>query len=278
MRIVDTFSSFPKHTSIENLKRYYKQYPEVFHYYFSYHCANTDRRLHKALERYAANWDDMIKVHQIIKSLIITVTDTYREKYQLEFPVNVNIIAGAYGSNAYAEREIIPDITFAIERLTYETDPLSVIIAHEFGHVAHHIIADSHQIDWKLMEWDHPYVWLLQEGAATHFSKQIVPELKESIYFSYDYKGDEWLNFSRENKGDIIRCFAKDIHSGKNSGEIFKEWFSINGGSRFEFTRLAYYAADCMFQDFIREYGELETLLLWKQENFFTRVDEWLNH
>lgn len=278
MKIIDTFSSFPKQPNIERLRAYYKKYPDIFDYYFSYHCKDTSGKLEQAIDKYADGWDGIKKVHQMIRPLVKDVARKFGENHNLYFPINVNLIVGAYGSNAYTIRKIIADITFAMERLTYEKNPLQVIIAHEFGHVAHHMISDNHETNWTQMQWDHPYIWLLQEGAATHFSKQIVPELNESIYFSYDCEGEAWLTFAKENRKEIISCFVNDVHAGKTSAEIFKEWFSINGGTRFGLTRLAYFIADCFFQDFIWNKGEINTLLLLKQADFFQVMDSWLKN
>ncbi|PYF08406.1 hypothetical protein [Ureibacillus chungkukjangi] len=276
MKIIDTFSAFPEELSLDLLRQYYAKYPQIFNTYFLYHCKDTDERLNKAIEKYADDWESIEKVHHSIKDLIEEVVGHYKEKYQIEFPVSVNLIIGAYGSNAYTHREIIPDLTFAMERLSFEENPLRVIIAHEFGHAAHNIISDAHQIEWKNIQWTHPFITLLQEGAATHFSRQIIPDLKESIYFSYDNEGDEWLGFAKANREKIIRCFANDIDNGKTSIEIFKEWFSINGGVTFGYSRLAYFIADCFFQYSIKQTSELDTLLLWKNERYFEVIDEWL--
>lgn len=274
MKIIDTFPSFPRQPSVDRLGAYYEKYPGIFHYYFSYHCQNTNERLEKAIEKYAADWGDIIKVHETIKPLIGETAHKFHVHYQLEFPINVNLIVGAYGSNAYAVREIIADITFALERLTYEKEPLQVIIAHEFGHVTHRMISSNHRINWSLINWDHPFNWLLQEGAATYFSKRIVPGLRESVYFSYNYDGYAWLSFAKENKREIISRFVNDVNNGKRSSEIFREWFSINGGSAFGFPRLAYFIADHLFQELVRDKGELNALLLWKQEDFFQVMED----
>lgn len=274
---MDTFSVFPKEPNVEKLRAYHQKFPEIFRTYFLYHCQDTDERLNNAIEKYTADWESIKKVHQSIGDLIEEAIVTYETKYRLEFPVTVNLIIGAYGSNAYTHREIIPDITFAMERLSFEEDPLRVIIAHEFGHAAHNIISQEHQMNWKNVQWNHPYVTLLQEGAATHFSKKIVPNLNESIYFSYDHTGDEWLKFAKEHKEDIISSFAIDIKREKENVQIYKEWFSINGGSKFGFSRFGYFIADCFFQDSLHKIGELDTLLLWKNEGFFSNVEEWLN-
>ncbi|MUK89344.1 hypothetical protein GMD78_13330 [Ornithinibacillus sp. L9] len=276
MQIIDTYPDFPIQPSKERLQEYYAKYPDIFDVYFTYHCKNKDEKLLKALTRYEEDVDSIQRVHYQISELIEKVVHVYGKKYGVTFPIDVNLIVGAYGSNAYTHRQIIPNITFAMERLTFEKDPLKVIIAHEFGHATHNIITDQHHLNWKNMHWEHPYIWLLQEGAATHFSKEIVPDLHPSIYFSYDLKGEEWFDYANNHKVEIIRSFFDDIDNvKKTSGDIFKEWFSINGGMRFGYTRLAYFIADCMFQDFIHKFGEINTVLLWKDEQYFNLVDNW---
>ncbi|WP_026908194.1 DUF5700 domain-containing putative Zn-dependent protease [Paucisalibacillus globulus] len=277
MKIIDTYRSFPDNPTLSSLRAYYNNFPDIFEFYFQVHCKNTDDRLNQAIRMYSSDWDSIKEVHDCIGNLIEIVVQGYQSNYQLQFPIAVNLIVGAYGSNGYTNHQIIPDITLAIERLEPEEDSLKVLIAHEFGHAAHHIISNNHQMDWKSVQWDHPYTWLLQEGTATHFSKQIVRLLKESIYFSYDNDGDEWLKFAKNNKQEIIKRFTSDLLSKENNQEIFKEWFSIHGGTTFGFSRLGYFLADAMFQDFVKEIGEINTLLLWKEDNFFQIVEEWLN-
>ena len=277
MKINDTFESFPVKPTTKSLRQYYEEYPEIFAFYFQVHCNNTDDRLNQAIQKYRKDWDAIIKVHDRIDKLIEAVVEQYKVNYQVDFPVTVNLIVGGYGSNGYTNHQIIPDITLAIEKLTPEEEPLKVLIAHEFGHAAHNIISNDHQMDWKSVQWDHPYTWLLQEGTATHFSKQIVPHVNESIYFSYDNSGDGWFEFTRNNKQEIKKKFTSDLQSRKANQEIFKEWFSINGGITFGFSRLGYFLADCLFQDFVKEIGEINTLLLWKEDKFFQIVEEWLN-
>lgn len=277
MKINDTFGSFPDNPTISSLRQYYERHSDIFNFYFQIHCKNTDRRLNQALQKYPTDWESIEKVHERIGELIEGIVQRYLLDYQLDFPITVNLIVGAYGSNGYTNHQIIPDITLAMERLSYKEDPLKVLIAHEFGHAAHNIISNNHHMNWKSVQWDHPYTWLLQEGTATHFSKQIVPYLNEDIYFSFTDSGEEWLGFAKENRHEILKRFTVELHSGKSNKEIFKEWFSINGGENFGYTRLGYFVADCMFRDFEKEIGELNTLLLWKEDNFFQIVEDWLD-
>jgi hypothetical protein len=276
LRIIDTFKDFPTERSLDGLRRYYEKHPDIFDAYFTRHCKNTDERLNQAIQKYSEDWNSIKKVHERIGDLIENVTALYQEDYQIDFPIDVNLIIGGYGSNAYTHLQIIPNITFALERLTFEEEPLKVIIAHEFGHASHNIITNEHDMDWKSVNWDHPYTWLLQEGVATHFSKQIVPGLEESIYFSYKYGEEDWLQFAKENQREIITNFITDMESGKSNTDIFREWFSINGGQRFGYSRFGYYIADCMFQDFAERIGEIDTLLLWKKKDFFHIIKSWL--
>ncbi|SET02145.1 hypothetical protein SAMN05216389_104197 [Oceanobacillus limi] len=275
MQIIDTYPDFPQEYTLENLRNYYKKYPTIFDAYFANHCQNTDERLIKAMKRYPSDQATIKKVHFRIQKELKYVINEYKTRYKLTFPIDVNLIVGAYGSNAYTHRQIIPDITFSLERLPSEQEPLRVIIAHEFGHASHNIFSDRYQIDWKRMQWEHPYIWLLQEGAATHFSRQVIPDLKSSVYFSYNNEGDDWLDFANQHKNEIIRSFKSDILEDPRT--VFKEWFSINGGTRFGHTRLAYYIADAMFQEFVHRKGELGALLSWKENpSFFHEVEEWL--
>lgn len=277
MQIINTLEAFPKHRTLDSLRDYYQKYPSIFDFYFQFHCKSTDERLNQALVKYSNDWHSIEKVQEQIGSYVEKVVQCYKSLYDLDFPISIYFIIGAYGSNGYTNHKIIPDITFALERLTYEEKPLQVLIAHEFGHAAHNIISNEQEMNWKSVQWNHPYTWLLQEGAATHFSRKIIPNLEESLYFAYKYGEEDWLEFARNNVHEILEKFTQDLQSGKSNQDIFREWFSINGGNTYGYTRLGYYIADCLFQDFVRRIGEVQTLLLWKNETFFQEIDNWLN-
>src|SRR5690606_25913832 len=154
--------------------------------------------------------------------------NVYERLYGITFPIDVNLLVGGFGSNAYTYRDIIPNISFALEKLSPEPDHLRVIAAHEFGHAAHHIITDRAGTDWNKIRWTHPLNWLYQEGAATHFSRKTAPGLEESVYYSFNAEGREWLDFALANEAAIKRAFAEDYRQ-LDPPELFKEWFSING-------------------------------------------------
>lgn len=261
--------------TVSFLKSYYEKFPSIFQEYFLFHCQNTDERHQQSILKYQNSMCEMKKIYEKITHLIIEIIETYETKYKVTFPIEINLIVGGYGSNAYTEKKYIPNITFALERLPLKTEHLQVIIAHEFGHVLHNILSKKANIDWGNVDWNSPLTWLIQEGAATHFSRQIVRNLDESNYFSYDDQGQEWLAFARKYERDIIRVFNEDIQF-LPSTEIFKEWFSINGGEQFGHARLGYYIGNLVFQDQVQQKGELNTVLLWKNPNYKDEITKWL--
>jgi hypothetical protein len=159
--------------------------------------------------------------------------------------------------------------------LSPDPDHLRTIVAHEFGHAAHNIITNEAGIDWTKMNWNSPVIWLNQEGVATHLSRQIVPNMHPSIYFSYSSEGKEWLSFSGSNKDEIKKAFAKD-YSNETPQAIFREWFSISGGNKFGFSRLGYFIGDMFFQNQIKDLGELKAITAWKDNIFEEQATQWL--
>lgn len=58
--------------------------------------------------------------------------------------------------------------------------------------------------------------------------------------------------------------------------EVFREWFSINGGKRFGYTRLVYFLADRFFQQERKKTGEREAILAWRDPFFLEEIEKWL--
>jgi hypothetical protein len=277
MKIIDTVPYFLEnyHPSVGFLRSYFSKSPDVFKEYFAYHCKDTEERHRQSLEKYPGSLANIKEVYRNIIPIIEDITQKYFKRYKVTFPIEVNLIVGGFGSNAYNHRQIIPNITFALERLSPEPDHLKAIVAHEFGHAAHNILSNEAGLDWANMKWDSPLIWLYQEGAATHFSRRIVPNLKPSVYYSFNDEGDEWLAFAEENKKDIKREFAKD-YAMETGGAIFREWFSINGGERFGHSRLGYFLGDLFFQHQVKGLGEMQAITAWKETNFIQEVESWL--
>ena len=260
-------------TNYQFLQNYHEKYSPHFKEYFLYHCKNADEKMKVAIGKYPDAINEIQECNQKIETLIRVIVEAYELKYKIKFTNDVHIIVGCYGSNAFTHRQIIPDVTFCLEKLSSKDDHLKVIIAHEFGHALHNILTDRTGIDWSKLQWTHPYTWLLQEGCATYFSKQ-VSVANESVYFSYDDKGEEWLRFAQNNTEEIITSFLKDIKT--DSQNVFREWFSINGGTRFGHTRLGYFIGFIAMERLIKKHGEIKAITFWKEPNFIEEMEQTL--
>ena len=260
-------------TNYQFLQNYHEKYSPHFKEYFLYHCKNADEKMKVAIGKYPDAINEIQECNQKIETLIRVIVEAYELKYKIKFTNDVHIIVGCYGSNAFTHRQIIPDVTFCLEKLSSKDDHLKVIIAHEFGHALHNILTDRTGIDWSKLQWTHPYTWLLQEGCATYFSKQ-VSVANESVYFSYDDKGEEWLRFAQNNTEEIITSFLKDIKT--DSQNVFREWFSINGGTRFGHTRLGYFIGFIAMERLIKIHGEIKAITFWKEPNFIEEMEQTL--
>jgi hypothetical protein len=277
MKIIDTTPHFMENYphSIESLREYYKTYPEIFASYFPLHCKDTEERHTKSIEKYPHYLSTIQQVHERIVPIVEETVETYFERYNITFPIEVSLIVGGFGSNAYTHQQIIPNITFALERLSPERSHLQSLVAHECGHAAQNIISDKAEMDWISIPWTNPLVWLNQEGAATHFSRQIASDLDPSAYFCSHDTGNGWLAFAEANKEEVKRAFAND-HKMKGATELFKEWFSISGGKTYGYTGLAYFIGDMFFQHQIERVGEHGAIVAWKEKNFIEEVEQWL--
>lgn len=277
MKIIDTIPFFRKNydNSVDSLRAYYREYPEVFREYFAYHCKDTEERHNNSILKYPQAFSTINQVYKNIIPIISEIICEYMKTYHVLYPIEVNLIIGGFGSNAYTHRQIIPNITFALEKLSPDREHLMVIVAHEVGHATHNILTNETICDWNNVQWDSPLIWLYQEGAAIHFSRKIVPGLHPSLYFSFNNNGYDWMEFCELNKQDIKNAFAKDMYS-HDTHSLFREWFSINGGSRFGYSRLAYFLGDLLFQHLIYVKGEINAITAWKELSFIEEVEEWL--
>lgn len=257
----------------EFLQHYHEKYSFHFTEYFQYYIKNNlEKRIELSLLKYPAKMDDIRKSNEVVEQIISQIVTLYKRKYDVEFNMNIHIIIGLHGSNAFTHRQIIPDITFCLEKLSSKEHHLKVIIAHEFGHVLHIILSEQAGVNWANMQWEHPYTWLLQEGCATYFSKQIV-DVNEEIYFLYEEDREGWLQFANNNKKEIIKAFQLDVKH-LSSKEVYMEWFSINGGSRFGYSRLAYFFGYSILQFLIEKFGEKKAVTLWKKDEFPHEIEK----
>lgn len=279
MKIIDTVPYFLDNyrPSINFFRSYYGEFPDVFKEYFLYHCKDTEERHNQSLLKYPQFFNSIKLIHQNIITIIKEVEHNYLSSYEVSFPIDVNLIVGGFGSNAYTYRQIIPNVTFALEKLSPESRHLKAIIAHELGHVTHNIISDKVGNDWSKVDWNSPFTWLFQEGVATYLSRKASPGLPPSMYFSYDDCGEGWLQFASLHKQEIKYEFAKDLLECTPQ-EIFREWFSINGGNKLGYSRLAYFLGDMLFKEKVSQVGEMEAIVAWKDHEFEKIVNGWLHN
>ncbi|AIC92778.1 hypothetical protein [Shouchella lehensis] len=215
MKIVDTTPAFLTTSahSLSTLRQYYATFPSVFEEYFSYHCTQTDSRLQSALARYPTDLLHINNLREQLPSLIHDIVHLYEERFYISYKQTIHLIVGAYGSNAYTHRQILPDITFSLERMPKNSDGLRVLIAHEIGHAIHNQWTDLEGIDWEQIRWESLLLGMYREGVATHFSRRIVPNVAEELYYTYgSLGGKEWILFAQENQIDIKRAFLKDFN------------------------------------------------------------------
>lgn len=267
MKIYDLASHFLNsyHPTSNYYEKYFNKYSDVFNYYFENHCLNKDLKLEKALIQHPKMIQEMTWITQKIVSITPKITTEYEKHYPIKFTKDVYIIVGLGGSNAYTYRSMDPHVTFCVEKLEAEEDALKVIIAHEFGHATHHLFTTYNGINASNIPWSSPLTWLLQEGVATYLSTQVV-KVEQDIYFAYK-RDIEWLKFCEENKTKVITAFKNDLIQN-SSREIFKEWFSINGGQKFNYTRIGYYIGYVLVHHLTNEQGIENAMLLWGHSDF----------
>ncbi|QUG42043.1 hypothetical protein KD050_01720 [Psychrobacillus sp. INOP01] len=277
MKIIDTIPYFLTNyeATIHSLRKYFAEFPEIFEEYFNRHCKNTEERHLQSIEKYPQYFDTIKNVHENIQTIIPEIAVAYKNKYNIAFPVDINLIVGGFGSNAYTYRQIIPNITFALEKLSPNSDHLRVIVAHEFGHLSQNILSDDAEMDWSKAQWTNPLISLYREGIATYLSRQIAVNLHPSVYFSYNDEGAEWLDFAQANIIMLKQAFMEDFKA-LTTDELYREWFSINGGNRFGYCRLAYFLGDLFVQENKEKHGELATIIAWKDQNFEMEIAKWL--
>ncbi|MEI5909304.1 hypothetical protein WAK64_19835 [Bacillus spongiae] len=83
------------------------------------------------------------------------------------------------------------------------------------------------------------------------------------------------LSFAESNWENIKTEFTKDV-STVTPIEVFREWFSINGGKKFGYSRLGYFIGDMFFQNQIKKFGETKAIIAWKESDFEEQVKNWL--
>lgn len=280
MKLLDTTSTFfelvesTRRLNIDYLEKYYQAYPEVFQEYFANHCPRTEERLNAAIERYPSRIEEMRKTAERLPQIIKQIVQKYIDYFGFDLDLQFNLLVGGFGSNAFVERKIIGQIYFAVEKLSPDPEHLQVIVAHEIGHIYHNFLSDQEGLEWKKVDWNHGITSLYREGAATYISQQIVKDAGESVYFSYDDSGEEWLRFCKDHHKSIASSFLQD--SKEWTVEKEREWFRLSGGNYFGYNRLGYYLGTAFLHDLVKEYGERKALTYWVNEELKRKAISWL--
>lgn len=117
---------------------------------------------------------------------------------------------------------------------------------------------------------------MYREGVATYLSKQIIKELNESVYYSYDNDGERWLQCYIENEEHIKKRFLEDYIEGWTF-EKEKEWFRLSGGQYFGYNRLGYFLGTAFVEYIVQALGESEVFTFWNKYNLKSSVLDWLS-
>ncbi|ALQ68481.1 MULTISPECIES: aminopeptidase [Bacillus cereus group] len=257
------------------LNQYFTSHPEIFEEYFKYHCPKTKERLSNAINLYPTKIEDIRVIAELLPNIIQEITNEYDNKFNFDVNMKFHLFVGAFGSNAFVEREIIGDIFFAAEKLSPDSNHLRIIIAHEIGHIYHNVMLQNDGMDWSKAEWNEASVGLYREGVATYLSKQIMKGLNESVYYSYNNDGERWLQYYIENEEHIKKRFLEDYIEGWTF-EKEKEWFRLSGGQYFGYNRLGYFLGTAFVEYVVQAWGESEVFTFWNKHNLKRDVMDWL--
>lgn len=278
MKLIDTVPYFLERyePKLDFLHAYYNNHPETFQEYFSFHCKRTDERLHSSIKKYEEALPFIKQAYEQIQVTLVDIHQRYQKQYNISFDGTIHLFVGLFGSNAYTHRQYIPDISFALEQMPRSKEGIEILVAHEFGHAIQNRLTDNAGIDWETVPWESLLLALYREGVATHLSRKIVPGAADHLYLTFSSLGDaEWHQFAIKNQATIKKSLASDSQL-LSAQELFREWYSINGGQRFGHNRLAYYIGDLFFQHLLKERSELEAILAWKDPSFIKEIENWL--
>ncbi|PEU98190.1 aminopeptidase [Bacillus cereus] len=258
------------------LNQYFTSHPEIFEEYFKYHCPKTKERLSNTINLYPTKIEDIRIIAELLPNIIQEITNEYDNKFNFDVNMKFHLFVGAFGSNAFVEREIIGDIFLAAEKLSPDSNHLRVIVAHEIGHIYHNVMLQNDGMDWRKAEWTDAAVTLYREGIATYLSKKIVKGLNESVYYSYDNNGEHWLQCYIENEEHIKKRFLAD-YIERWTFEKEKEWFRLSGGQYFGYNRLGYFLGTAFVDYVVQTLGESEVFTFWNKHNLNRGVMDWLS-
>lgn len=165
-------------------------------------------------------------------------------------------------------------VFLAIEKLPSLEEYVKVIVAHEIAHIYHnYILLEQTETNWESIPLMNGITSMYLEGVATYISKRLVPDMPESVYYSYDDSGEDWFSFCRGNQKEIARAFL-EISNWDIDG--LREWFRLSGGKIFGYTRLGYFLGTVFIEDKLKEIDEYKIYTLLADESFLSIGNQWL--
>lgn len=80
---------------------YFQQHPEVFNFYFKFHCKNKEEKLERALKHHPQILEQMSWVTEHIPIYTTNITKKYEEMFSITFTEDIQIFVGLDGSMLY---------------------------------------------------------------------------------------------------------------------------------------------------------------------------------
>lgn len=269
--LVDFFQFQKSGTSFDP-NEYHRMNPDIFKTYFSGYCKKTDEKLFTAKERYFNDYSRIEKINEILPEVIEKVATKGESYFGFSLDVSIHIFVGLYASNAFVDHRA--EIYLAVEKLPLDSELLEIIIAHEMVHSYHYHILGRGGIEWKAIDWLDARNSVYLEGVATYFSQKLVQGHPQSVYYSYDRSGEEWLTFCNNNYSKIASAFLADAEGHSNNME--REWLRLSGGEHFGYNRLGYFLGTLFVSDLCKELPESKVLELLAEDRVSMEMNHWL--
>lgn len=247
-------------------------YTELFKTYFNGYCKKTPKKITSATERYADDASNLKKVTALLPDIIKKFATTAASYFVFSIDITAHIFVGLYAPNAFVDHRA--DIYFAVEKLLPDPDLLEVIVTHEFIHSYHYHLLGRAGIDWEAIDWSDVRNSMYLEGVATYLSQKLVPGHTQSVYFSYNLGGEDWLSFCQRHQPQIGAAFLADL--AKQPQAMEKGWFRLSGGQRFGYSRVGYFLGTAFVAGLCKELPVAEVLTLLADNRVSEKADDWL--
>lgn len=275
MQLNHTVQAFLNHFPYEQesqIENYHHLYPEVFETYFNGYCRKTDDKMTAAMDKYLDDLERIKAISRLMPGTIEDIKEITETYFGFPIDVPVHLFVGLYATNAFVDHR--SHIYFALEQLTPDPGLLKVVTAHEFIHSYHYHILEKAGIEWSAVDWRSGCPSIYLEGVATFLSRKLVPGHHESVYYSYNRQGEDWLSFCKSHRSEIARILLRDLQ--QVSPSIDKEWLKMSGGSFFGFNRLGYFLGTEFVSNLFDQMTEVEMLHLLAGGDLKNKMMEWL--